>query len=89
MVRKKMTIEDLAQITAKGFRGVDERFDRVDKQIGELAEILAKFIKATDENFRHVTAGLDRVRDDVSDLPAMREELHALRARVERLERKI
>lgn len=29
---KKMTIEDLAVITAGGFKGVDKRFDEVDKR---------------------------------------------------------
>jgi hypothetical protein len=42
--------------------------------------------KAMHENVQHVNARLDRLRDDVSDLPAMREELQDLRKRVERLE---
>ena len=29
---KKMSIEDLAVITANGFKGVDKRFDEVDKR---------------------------------------------------------
>lgn len=93
---KKATIEDLAQITHKGFREsdkrfnkVDERFDKVERQLGELTEALTKFVRATDDNFRHISAHLDRVRDDVSDLPTMREELHTLRTRLERLERKV
>lgn len=96
MTNKKITIEGLATITYKGFKGVDERFDKVDerfdkvdRQIGELTEALTKFIKATDDNFRHVNARLDRVRDDISDVPTMREELHELRERVGRIERKV
>lgn len=89
MAKRKNTIEDLATITYKGFKGVDERFDKVDGQIGELTEALTKFIRATDDNFRHVNARLDRARDDLSDVPAMREELHKLRERIGRIERKV
>ena len=67
---------------------VDKRFEQVDRQIGVLTETLNKFIKATNDNFLRVYARLDRIHDDISDLPAMREELRTLRTRVERLERK-
>ncbi len=33
---KKMTIEDLAVITANGFRAVDTRFEEVDKRFDEM-----------------------------------------------------
>lgn len=32
LAKKKITIEDLATTTYKGFKGVDERFDKVDRQ---------------------------------------------------------
>lgn len=100
MKRRPITIEYLAHLTQKGFlelgtkmdKGfaeVDKRFAEVDKKIIVLAEIVAKFARSTEENFRHVNARLDRIRDDIADLPAMREELYDLRGRVERLERKV
>ena len=92
MAKKKITIEDLAVMVNKGFSGVSQRLDdiekRTEKRFGDLTEAITKLTKATDDNFRHVNFRLDRVRDDVSDLPMMREELRVLRNRVERLERK-
>ncbi len=96
MARKKTTIEELALMVGRGFRGVDKRFDAieqrfgvVDRRIDALADIVAKLAKAMDDNFRHVYARLDRIRDDISDVPAMRSELRDLRERVSRLERKV
>lgn len=96
MVKKKVTIEDLARITYKGFQDmggrfqkVDERFERLEKRMDDLTDALTRFIKATESNFGHVYARLDRIREDVSDLPAIRSELHSLRSRVEKLERKV
>ena len=39
--------------------------------------------------FQHVNARLDTIRDDISDLPVMRQELRDLRHRVDRLEQKV
>lgn len=110
---KKITIEDLAGMVGKGFKGVDQRLKGVDqrlnsidrhlievdqklnelekrteKRFGELAEALTKLAKNTDENFRHVTLRLDRVREDISDIPDMRQALSTLEERVMRLERR-
>ena len=38
MAKKKITIEDLAVITAKGFASVDERFNSLEKRMGERFE---------------------------------------------------
>lgn len=84
-----MTIEDLAKITYRGFQGSDKRFDKVERQLSELTEALTDFIKATNDNFRHVNARLDRAREDISDVPTIREELRNVTARLERLERKV
>lgn len=93
MAKNKMTIEDLATMVLKGFKGVYQRLDglekKTEKRFAELAEAITNLAKATDDNFRHVNMLLDRVRDDISDLPVMREELRTLRTRVERVERKV
>lgn len=39
---KKMTIENLAVITANGFKGVDKRFDEVDKRFDRIENILLR-----------------------------------------------
>jgi uncharacterized protein (DUF885 family) len=93
MAKKKMTIEVLAIMVNKGFGGVNQRLDelekKTEKRFTELTEALTKFIRSTNDNFRHVNARLDRVRDDISDVPAMREELRHFRTRLERIERKV
>lgn len=42
MAKKKMTIEDIAIITANGFKGVDKRFEGVDKRFEEIEEKMQK-----------------------------------------------
>lgn len=101
MAKKKITLEILAGMVKRGFdetakkadvdkrfEAVDKRFELVDRRLENLTQALIRFIRATDDNFRHVNARLDRIRDDISDLPVIREELRGLRSRVERLERK-
>lgn len=39
---KKMTIEDLAVITANGFEGVDRRLDGIDKRLDHIENILLR-----------------------------------------------
>lgn len=39
---KKTTIENLAVITANGFKGVDKRFDGVDKRFDRIENILLR-----------------------------------------------
>lgn len=75
--------------TGTRFAEVDTRFAEVDKRFAEMTEAITKLAKVVEENFRHVFARLDKIRGDISDLPAMREELHDLRQRVDRLERKV
>lgn len=79
----------------KGFAEVDKKFAEVDKKFAEvdkkfviLTDALTHLARITDDNFRHVFARLDKIREDISDLPTIREELHNLSQRVDRLERK-
>ena len=39
---KKMTIEDLAHITANGFKAVDKRFDEVDKRLDRIENLILR-----------------------------------------------
>lgn len=90
-----MTIEDLAILVKRGFdqtatkEEILEFRKEVDRRFAAMTEAITNLAKATDDNFRHVNVRLDRVRDDISDMPTMREELHELRERVGRIERKV
>lgn len=69
---KKTTIDDLAIITAKGFKGVDKRFEEVGKPL----DALEKDVKAMDTRFdrietlllRDQTNRLERLEDTVLQL---------------------
>lgn len=99
MANKNITINALARMTQAGFRElgskmdkgfaeVDKKFAEVDKKFVALTDALTHLARITDDNFRHVFARLDKIREDISDLPTLREELHNLSQRVDRLERK-
>ena len=88
--QKKTTIDDLAAMTQRGFTDVEHRLgERMDRGFHLLESGLQVLAKQMTEGFQHVNARLDIIRDDVSDLPAMREELHDLRHRLERVEQKV
>lgn len=102
MAKKITTIEGLAGATqgeflavGKRFDAVDKRFDGVDKRFDSLEEKIDKLVDTVmnlavvmKDGFAHVNARIDTLHSDISDLPALREELHGLRGRVDRLERK-
>ncbi|MEK7066376.1 MAG: hypothetical protein AAB965_02265 [Patescibacteria group bacterium] len=75
---KKMTIEDLATIVAKGFESVDKRFDLMatKSDLEDLAIMTAK-------GFEDVSSRFDRVEDDVDKLR------HHMEKRFEGLELKV
>lgn len=96
MTKKNMTIEDLAQMIKRGFdetatkaeiQHVDERLTTLEHRVTELGQHMTGLEQNVADGFAHVNARLDRIRDDIADLPAIREELKDLRQRVERLER--
>ncbi len=88
-MKKKLTIDTLAAMTQRGFTDMEQRLgERMDKGFQDLTTAIVQLTTAMHENFQHVNARLDSIRDDISDVPAMREELHDLRRRVEHLEQK-
>ena len=91
MAKKKFTIDDLAVMVKKGFdqtatkeelRAITLRLDGLEKKVGGLDQ-------KVDAGFFAVNRRIDLLHEDISDLPAMREELIDLRKRVERVERKV
>lgn len=98
MARKKITIEDLALMVKRGF---DETTTKEDLERFATKQDLERFAtkedlqnvkngleRKMDEGFYAVNTRIDLLRNDISDLPQMREELHDLRNRVSRLEKK-
>jgi len=86
MVKKNMTIEDLAVMVKHGFDEVHTRLDATDTQLLVVKKDLTQ--KMT-EGFFAVNRRLDLLHEDISDLPAIREELKDHDERLIRVERKV
>ncbi len=54
MAKKKITIEDLAVMTQKGFEEMHERFKEVDKQF-----------EAVDKRFDHIDKRFDKIENGI------------------------
>ena len=98
MAKKKFTIDDLAVMVKKGFdqtatkeeiHAITARLDGLEKKVGGLDHKMDGLEQKVDAGFFAVNRRIDLLHEDISDLPAMREELHGLRKRVERVERKV
>ena len=63
MAKKKMTIEDLAGITKKGFDGVDRRFEQVDKRF----DAVDRRFDAVDKRFEHIETRMEDGFRNVND----------------------
>ena len=65
MVKKKMTLDDIAIMLQKGFDGVDLRFDEMDKRFDKIENmILVDHLRRIEKLERHV--------DELRDALAMR-----------------
>lgn len=56
MAKKKVTIEDLAGMTQRGFDGVDKRFGQVDSKI-------ESFRAEVNQRFEHIDARFDHIEN--------------------------
>lgn len=80
MEEKITTIEELAGLIQRTMASKE------DLQMTASKEDLARLEEKMEDGFRGVNARLDLVREDISDLPAIRHEVSDLRERVKRLE---
>ena len=90
---KKVTIEKLASMSQReftairsevhgGFRGVAGRFDRADENVGILRRDMEAGFSGISEGMKAIMNKLNSIQEDVI-------EIHDLRSRVERLEKKV
>ena len=87
---EKMTIEDLAAMVKRGFDATATKEDL--KQFAtkeDLKDGLHKLEQRMDERFDHVDARLDTIEHDISDLPAMRQELVDVDERLTKVENRV
>jgi prefoldin subunit 5 len=95
---KKITIETLAGMIKRGFdataskddlQKLEQKVDGLDRKVDGLDKRVGVIDKKVDQGFQHINARLDLLRNDISDLPAMRQELRDLGQRVDRLEKSV
>lgn len=86
MAKKNITIEDLAIIVRHGFDEVHERLDATNT---ELSIVKKDLTQKMEEGFFAVNRRLDLLHEDISDLPAIREELKDHDERFVRVEWKV
>ena len=85
-----MTIEDLAIMVKRGFDHTATKEDLKNLATKEELHLEIQGIRTEmRDGFHHVNARLDTLHHDIDDLPEIREEVHDLRKRVDKLERKV
>ena len=95
MIKKNITIEDLAVMVKHGFDEVHTRLDVTNTRLDqtatktELSEVKKDLTQKMEEGFFAVNRRLDLLHEDISDLPAIREELKDHDERLIRVERKV
>jgi len=87
--------ENLGRIIAKGFEGVDEKFNENTEQHQQIFERFEKIderFEHIDERFEHIESRLDRIENDLSEIKenmTYKDEHEDLKCRVDLIERKI
>ncbi len=91
-MKKKITLENLAQMVAKGFIQMDKRFDSMEKKFKNRID---KLSDKTDRHFNNVDQRMDIIESDVKDIKYNRmhyayvTDVNKLEKRVGVLEKKI
>ena len=107
MAKKKITLDDLAVMVAKGFHEVSGQFKQIDGQFeqiggrfeqidgqfekldGRIDALETRLEKKMDDGFHAVNRRIDLLREDISDLPDVREAVEDHDKRLSRVERKV
>jgi len=90
MLKKQMTIEDLAKMVKKGFDDTQEDINGVRKELKDTKQELKDDVKnlrqETKDGFKRVNARLDIIEGDIRDF-VNRDEFEDLLARVKLVEK--
>lgn len=89
---EKMTLEDLAEMIQRTMASKEDLKQFATKEDLEsltTKEDLKKLEQRMDERFDHVDARLDTIEHDISDLPAIREELIDIDERLTKVKLKV
>lgn len=98
MVKKNITLDDLAMMIQRGFAETALKVDTATKAEllavkmelkAELLIVKKDLAQKTEDGFFAVNRRLDLLCEDISDLPAIREELKDHDERLVRVERKV
>ena len=88
---KEITNDELAQMVAKGFDGVDERFNEVEKKMATKDDIkkLDKKLSKKIDGVEGRLGGLERRIDDIATNKVSYDEFGKIKVRVEKVEEKV
>lgn len=84
-----MTVEKLASMSQREFISIDERFDKVDKRFDKLDENARLLRRDMEAGFSAVSESMKAIMEKLNDIQRDVIEIHDLRSRVERLEKKV
>src|SRR3989338_4034792 len=87
--KSKMTLDKLAQMTQGEFLAVGERFDKVDQRFDNVDEDARILRRDMETGFGEVSSGMKTIMGKLDDIQRDVIEIHDLRGRVERLEKKV
>ncbi|MDO8664131.1 MAG: hypothetical protein Q7K44_01055 [Candidatus Liptonbacteria bacterium] len=85
----KMTLDNLAQMSQREFLAVGERFNKVDQRFDKVDEDMKILRSETEAGFSSVNEGVKTIMEKLDDIQRDVIEIHDLRGRVERLEKKV
>ena len=85
-MKKKITIEDLARMVSGGFTEIEKK---VEQSRIEVEKKVEQSRIETQDGLRAVNRRIDLLREDLSDLPDIREELKDHDERLTHVERKV
>ena len=86
---EEITTKRLFEITAEGFAEVNTRIDGVDERLGRVEENVRVVKNDMDAGFQAVSSSMREIIEKLNSIHADVIEIHDLRARVERLEKKV
>ena len=81
----KISMDDLAGMVARGFAGVDKKFEKVEEKFAQMDEKFTKEFEKVEDNFK-------KIRNDILDIGdkfVPRHEFDTLLIRVSRLEQRV
>ena len=87
--KTKMTLDKLAQMSQREFLSIHEEFGKVHEEFSRVHEDARILRRDMEAGFGELNSGIKQVMTKLDDIQSDVIEIHDLRGRVERLEKKV